>query len=109
MEMAAWEFAAGPFPNVLSTVFCLPLVAIGALIAPRRSFAAFARGRRSRSLYALPSSSDFSSCPLSTLRRAFLPTERCSTTFADLAWYAMLVASSATLLVAPVALLSVFL
>lgn len=108
MEMAAWEFAAGPFPSVLSTAFCLPLVAIGALIAPRRCLAAFARGRRSRTLYALPSSADLASLALSTLRNSFVPVERHSITFADLALYGLLVASSAALLVAPLAVLSVF-
>lgn len=104
MEMAAWEFAAGPFPSVLSTAFCLPLVAIGALIAPRRSLAAFARGRRSRTLYALPFSEDLAPLALSTLRRAFVPTRPYSLTVADLALYGLLVASSAALLIAPFAL-----
>jgi hypothetical protein len=108
MEMAAWEFAAGPFPSVLSTAFCLPLVAVGALIAPRRSFAAFARGRRSRTLYALPSSPDLASLALSTLRSDVVPAEPYSITFTDLALYGLLVASSAALLSAPLALLSVF-
>ena len=106
--MAAWEFAAGPFPSVLSTVFCLPLVAIGALIAPRRSLAAFARGRRSRTLYSLPSSSDLAPLALSALRNDFVLAERYSITFTDLALYGLLVASSAALLVAPLTLLSVF-
>jgi hypothetical protein len=109
VEMAAWEFAAGPFPSVLSTAFCLPLVAIGALIAPRRCFAAFARGRRSRTLYALPPNPDLAPLALSTLRSAFVAPAQYSTTCADLALYGLLVASSATLLVAPLALLSVFL
>ena len=30
-EMAAWEFAAGRYPNPLSTLFCLPLVSMGGL------------------------------------------------------------------------------
>jgi hypothetical protein len=104
MEMAAWEAAAGGFPSVLSTAFCLPLVAIGALIAPRRGFAAFVRGRRSQTLYALPSTLDLASLALSTLRGAFLPTRPYSITFADLALYCLLAASSAALLVAPFAL-----
>ncbi len=105
MEMAAWEFAAGPFPSLLSTVFCLPLVGIGALMTPRRSVAAFARGRRSRTLYALPSNTDLTSLALCALRRDFLPPEQLSPTFADLAWYCALVAASVAVLVAPIALL----
>ena len=51
MQMAAWEFAAGRFPHAGATAFCLPLVGMGAVCFPRRTFAAFVRGRRSRSLY----------------------------------------------------------
>lgn len=50
-EMAAWEFAAGRYPHVLSTFFCLPLVSMGAVVIPKRTFAAFVRGRRSKTLY----------------------------------------------------------
>jgi hypothetical protein len=50
-EMAAWEFAAGRYPNPLSTLFCLPLVSLGTCTIPRRSFSAFVRGRHSQTLY----------------------------------------------------------
>jgi hypothetical protein len=50
-EMAAWEFAAGRYPHPLATAFCLPLVSMGAVLAPRRTFAAFVRGRSSTTLY----------------------------------------------------------
>jgi hypothetical protein len=50
-EMAAWEFAAGRHPHMLSTLFCLPLVSVGAAVIPKRTFAAFVSGRRSRTLY----------------------------------------------------------
>lgn len=53
-EMAAWEFAAGRFPNAYATLFCLPLLSLGLLAAPRRTFAAFMRGRRNTSLYSTP-------------------------------------------------------
>jgi ubiquinone biosynthesis protein Coq4 len=33
-EMSAWEFAAGP--HVLSTLFCLPLVSMGAVVIRAR-------------------------------------------------------------------------
>lgn len=109
MEMAAWEFAAGPFPNPFSTAFCLPLVGLGALIVPRRSLAAFARGRRSRTLYAMPSTTDLASLPLRTLRADCLPAEQPSTTLADLALYSLLVGLSLAVLVAPIApLVAVF-
>lgn len=49
--MAAWEFAAGRFPDCRATLFCLPLVALGAILAPFQTFDAFVLGRNSRSLY----------------------------------------------------------
>ena len=108
MEMAAWEFAAGRFPNVFSTAFCLPLVALGALTMPRRSLAAFARGRRSRTLYALPSSTNLALLSLSTLRKDLLPAEPTSMTFVDVALYSVLaVVSLAAVLVGPIALLAI--
>jgi hypothetical protein len=51
IELAAWEFGAGHFPDVRATLFCLPLVAAGTIAAPRKTFAAFMRGRIGRSLY----------------------------------------------------------
>lgn len=49
--IAAWEFGAGRYPHWGATLFCGPLVLAGLLWAPRETLAAFARGRRSRSLY----------------------------------------------------------
>lgn len=51
-EMAAWEFAAGRYRNLFATAFCLPLVGIGGIACPHRTFRAFVRGRASRTLYA---------------------------------------------------------
>lgn len=51
-EMAAWEFAAGRYPNPLSTLFCLPLVSMGPVSYPgaasRRSCVASTAGRCTR-------------------------------------------------------------
>jgi hypothetical protein len=105
MQIATWEFAAGPFPSLRSTVFCLPLVGVGALIIPRRSLAAFVRGRRSRTLYAAPLSTDFGSIDLAALRREVLPAAQPSMTLGDVGPYVVLVASSLALLFAPVAVL----
>ena len=105
MEIATWEFAAGPFPSLRSTVFCLPLVGMGALIIPRRSLTAFLRGRRSRTLYKVPSSTDLRSMEVGVLRRRFLPAAQSSMTLADVVLYVLLVASSLVLLTAPIAVL----
>jgi hypothetical protein len=51
IEMAAWEFGAGPFPDIRATLFCLPLLAAGAVSTPKKTFAAFQRGRWGRTLY----------------------------------------------------------
>ena len=50
-QMAAWEFGAGRMPHWAATWFCLPLVPLGLVWAPRRTLAAFLDGRRSRSLH----------------------------------------------------------
>ena len=51
LEIAAWELGAGCKRMVAAWLLNLPALAGGALVMPRRTFAAFVRGRRSRSLY----------------------------------------------------------
>lgn len=53
-QVATWEAAAGMFPSAAAQLFCLPLVPLGLLIAPRRTAAAWRAGRASRSLYGVP-------------------------------------------------------
>jgi hypothetical protein len=50
-EIAAWELGAGRFPHWGATLACMPLVLAGAALMPRRTFAAWRRGRRCRTLY----------------------------------------------------------
>lgn len=69
-EMAAWEFAAGRYPHAGATAFCLPLVGLGALACPRRTFAAFVRGRASRTLYGRGMSAELLQMPVTALRDA---------------------------------------
>jgi hypothetical protein len=92
LEMAAWEFAAGRFPSVLSTLFCLPLVGAGALVAPRRSFRAFVRGRHSRTLYC--SQEDPFGLSVRELREKLLPPGAPRARPRDVALYAGLAAAS---------------
>lgn len=92
-EMAAWEFAAGRFPSAWATAFCLPLVGLGALATPRRSFAAFVRGRHSRTLYAEPLTREFLETSLADLR-ARTVADNPAATAGDLARYLALVALS---------------
>ena len=51
IQMAAWEWGAGRFPDWRATLFCTPLIALGLVWLPRRTWTAFKNGRRSVSLY----------------------------------------------------------
>jgi hypothetical protein len=68
MQVATWEFAAGRFPNVFSNLFCLPLVAAGTLLIPRKTFKAFQSGQQSRSLFAFDIGQDVRDWPLEKLK-----------------------------------------
>lgn len=68
-EISAWEVAAGTWPHWFAFFLDLAGLATGLLIAPRRTFRAFARGRRSRSLYAEPFSEELLSAPVGATRK----------------------------------------
>lgn len=72
-QVAAWEFAAGRFPHPLATAFCLPLVGLGAIAAPRQTFDAFVCGRSSQTLYARGLSSEVLDVSVDALRHTTLP------------------------------------
>jgi hypothetical protein len=100
-EMAAWEFAAGRYPHPGATAFCLPLVGAGAVLAPRRTWHAWLRGRSSRTLYAQGLTPAILSTELGTLRRAFVPGHLPAARSRDRLAYAALVAVSLTWTLAP--------
>lgn len=50
-EIAAWEIASGCGKHYPAWVLNIGAFAVGLLIAPKRTFHAFVRGRRSRNLY----------------------------------------------------------
>lgn len=105
LQIAAWEFAAGRFPHPMATLFCLPLVVIGAVGAPRRSFAAFVRGRRSRTLYSGMDRVDLRSMPLAELRERLLPAHAPRPTLGDrVAWTGLALCSSALVVSPPLVL-----
>jgi hypothetical protein len=54
LEIAAWELGAGCWNFPAAWLLNLGGTAMGAAIAPRKTFRAFARGRRSRTLYGQP-------------------------------------------------------
>lgn len=41
IQVAAWEWGAGRYPDWRATAFCTPLIVAGALIMPRRTLIAF--------------------------------------------------------------------
>jgi len=90
LQIAAWEFAAGRFPNVCSTLFCLPLVGIGALVIPRKSFSAFVIGRRSKTLYAMGPTADVLGLRVRELRKKILPPTEFSANWRDYIGYFLL-------------------
>jgi hypothetical protein len=51
IQLAAWEWGAGRFPDWRATLFCTPLIVAGALVMPRRTYRAYRLGCRSQSLY----------------------------------------------------------
>lgn len=51
IQLAAWEWGAGRYPDWRATAFCAPLVLAGALIMPRRTWRAFCEGRKGESLH----------------------------------------------------------
>jgi hypothetical protein len=53
-EIAAWELASGCARHYAAWVLNLAAMAIGLVIAPKRTLNAFARGRRSGNLYRTP-------------------------------------------------------
>lgn len=53
-EISAWEIAAGCKGFAAAWALNLSGMVAGALVAPRRTFRAFVRGRRSRTLYGEP-------------------------------------------------------
>jgi len=104
MQVAAWEFAAGRFPSIFATLFCLPLVAIGAVAWPKRTFSAFVRGRHSTSLYKAPVNAELLKMQLSDLQKTSMPKWDGNPNSGDILAYALLVCQALVLVVAPFAI-----
>lgn len=100
-EMAAWEFAAGRYPNPLSTLFCLPLISMGACTIPKRSFSAFVRGKHSQTLYRGYSYPELLDRRVAEVRAEILPPGPVSPTPRHYFDYLLLVACSASLVALP--------
>ena len=68
VQVAAWEFAAGRYPNIFSNLFCLPLITLGVITMPRKLWAAFKYGMQSQSLYKTPITEELLNSKLKDLR-----------------------------------------
>lgn len=82
-QIAAWEFAAGKYPNVFSTLFCSPLIAIGFVLNPRKQFRAFVRGLYSNTLYGKYDYEEILEKTLGNVRQEILPSGECVATLRD--------------------------
>jgi hypothetical protein len=83
-EISAWELAAGTWPHWFALFLDLAGLAVGLGIAPLRSFRAYARGRRSRSLYAEPLTPELLATPVGSARaRLGIPAQPCPGTLSD--------------------------
>jgi len=101
MQVATWEFAAGPCPNRFAQLFCLPLVAMGAAIMPRKTFAAFREGRQCRSLFGLNLGSNIADWPVLDLRTKTSAARKVASLAVDIASYAVLVSASTLMYLLP--------
>jgi hypothetical protein len=102
VQTAAWEFAAGRFPHLAATLFCLPLIAAGAVLWPRRTFRAFMRGRRSTTLYATPITAELLGTRVKILQDRLLPAGEPKISVRDALAYGRLVSTSLALVLSPV-------
>ena len=109
LQIAAWEFAAGRFPHIFSTLFCLPLVGIGTITMPIRSFDAFVVGRRSKTLYATPLTNTLLSLELQELCKLILPLSKPTAKISDVIAYLGLSGLSIMLISIPPLILLLFL
>jgi len=99
--MAAWEFAAGKYPNIFSTLFCIPLICLGAVSIPRKQFRAFVRGRRSRTLYEGQPLEMLLDRTVDDVREEILPSAAHNASFGDYFGYLKLVLLSALVTMFP--------
>jgi hypothetical protein len=51
IQLAAWEWGAGRYPDWRATAFCAPLILAGIVTMPRRTWRAYSDGKRRESLY----------------------------------------------------------
>ncbi len=102
IQTAAWEFAAGRFPHPAATLFCLPLIAAGVVLWPKRTFRAFIRGRHSTTLYSEAISAELLDTRVSALQDRLLPAGEPKASIRDVLAYCRLVSFSLLLALSPI-------
>jgi hypothetical protein len=103
-QVATWEFAAGRYPHWGATLLLLPLVAIGLFWSPSAIWRAFVKGRGEMSLYRPELRDAAAGLQLDALMERTRAKRR-SNRVADVAAFAWLVLQSASIIVAPIAVL----
>ena len=103
-QVATWEFAAGNMPHWAASLFCLPLVLVGFLYAPHRTFLAFIAGRQSRSLHGLELSEQLLGSPLHKVRADLASKAEMGGRWLNYLRFALLVLKSGTISLLPIAL-----
>lgn len=106
VQVAAWEFAAGRYPNLCANLFCLPLIACGMITMPGRLWTAFSRGRQSHSLFNTAITPALLNSKLSDVRARTRRSVALSRTRHDIAAFSGLVSLSLLITVLPVVLLA---
>ena len=101
MQVATWEFAAGRYPSIFATLFCLPLVGIGALLWPKRIYSAFIRGRNNTSLYRIDTTCNLLDLTVYDLKMLVEKQSVSTNQSNDLIAYLKLVMQSLALIVGP--------
>lgn len=105
-EIGAWEIGGGCGGHTAAWLLNMYALAIGAVIAPRRTLAAFVRGRRSNTLYSGEFKEELLAENLGSLRRRLgLPSVAPAPGPLDLALFGLWVPASLVALVGTYALL----
>ncbi len=100
-QVATWEFAAGPHSDFRAQLFCLPLVALGAVAAPRATWCSYLKGSGHRGLYHIDFDERLSIGDLEELSATLQPLDLSQVKLR----FAALVTASISLYILPAALL----
>jgi hypothetical protein len=101
MQVATWEYAAGSCPNWFAKLFCLPLVAMGAVLTPQQVFAAYKNGADNVSLFGVKLDSTIVNMPVAKLRSLTLKPTPNRSAARKLLGYSTLVALSVLMYILP--------